>query len=177
MSIQWFHISLALLACFALVLTSKTPRGWMWVAALAASYVVSVVYAQAPKPVGMWSPLPPSITFLCDSVLALFIHRVHKQRWEWMGLFVPAVLMSLLSFIQTIALLTGSPPPLSTLMYGSLLEAINAICLLLIGGIGAVDLIDGRLHSPRFHGSNLASIAHTARARTTASKDRWHWHG
>ncbi len=174
--IGWYHIALAILAGLALALSSRTPRAWVWIFALAASYVVSVLYVHIPKPAGVWSPMPPAVTFLCDAGLALFIHRIHRERWEWWCLFVPVIGMSAISFTQTLALLTDYPPPLSVVLYASALEAINAVCLLLIGGIGAADLIGhGRLYSTRSDGYGFLSVAHAARARTTASKDRWRW--
>lgn len=172
----WYHVALAILACLALVMTSRTPRAWVWIGALAASYAVSVLYVHFPKPAQLWSPMPPAVTFLCDASLAMFIHRLHRERWEWWCLFVPVIAMSMASFAQTLSILTGFPPAIQPVYYASLLEAINAICLLLIGGVGAADLIShGRLHPSRHHGYGLASVAHAARCKTTASKDRWRW--
>lgn len=176
MHIGWYHIALAIMACLALVFTSRTPRAWIWVMGLAASYAVSVIYTQAPKPAGVWVPPPASITFFCDAALAGFIHRLHRERWEWWGLFVPVVAMSMASFAQTLSILVGYPPTIPVVYYASLLEAINAICLALIGSIGAADLLThGRLHTDRRHAHGLSAFAHVARSRTTASKARWHW--
>lgn len=176
MHLAWYHVGLSIMAVAALLCTSKTPRGWKWIAGISASYVISVFYVQVPKPDHMWFPLPPAITFLCDATLAAYIHKVHRERWEFWGLFVPFGVSAMISFLQNLSLLVGYPPPLPVVVYGGLLEAINAACLLLIGGIGIADIIaSGRLASPHNHGSHLAKVAHVARSKTTASKARWDW--
>lgn len=174
LGLSWYHFALAALALLALVLSGRTPRGWIWVAGISASYVLSIIYVRLERPDEIWTPPPSAVTFLCDAMLAFFVHALHRERWEWWGLFVPFSTSAMVSFIQTLGGLAGVPPPLPVDAYSSILEAITAAALLIIGGIGAVDWAHG-LDLARPDGRPAAAAAFAARAPTRASKARWHW--
>lgn len=174
--IGWYHLVLAIMACLALAATTRTPRAWMWIAGLSASYVVSVLYTQVPKPAGVWMPPPAAIGFLCDAALAGFIHKNRQDPWEFWCVYAPVVAMSALCFFQTYALLSHQFPALPGFVFGGVLEIINAVCLALIGGKGLQELVGhGRRDLAGDHGLHPIAIDDAYRAKTKASKARWHW--
>lgn len=176
MDLEWYHQAIIGIAIVAAIASHKTPRAWVWIVGIMAAFLLSSAYAQRHEAIGVWSPLPPAITFMCDALFAAIIHKTHRERWEYWGLFIPFSLSSLISFMQNLALLAGFPPPLEVVYYASLLEAITALCLLLIGGIGVADLVGHRrLDSSGSYGRSLAKVAHLAHSKTTASKARWEW--
>ncbi len=136
----WFHI--AQLSAFAVAagLSWKTPRAALWVSLLAASYVISVLYVNYPHWGGFW---PPSqlVGLLLDGAVLLAIREFHKEKWEFFGLGTIMGFMVTADIVQLSGSLTGYPPPLNQNDFGIILELLNYFALVLIGGVGLMDLV------------------------------------
>jgi hypothetical protein len=176
LGLGWYHFALAVLAFLTWWPARRVPHGRLWVCGIALSYVASVAFTRAHLTDAPWAP--PAVTFLCDAALAYFIHAVHEDERDYWRLFVPFATSSMVSFIQTLAILSGTPPPLPVDAYSSILEAITAAALLMIGYRGVRDWADG-MDLPRRHGRHASAplvSAATSRFRPTrASKARWDW--
>lgn len=145
-----------LIAALAVAWTSKdVPRAWLWIALGAASYTISVIY---------WRHVPPlgyaeGVAGACDAVVCLSIYFMAKERWEKFlyVLFATSVAVNFLYLGGNIYVGTwafGFPmyiPHVDHEVYSSLLEVLNALVLLLIGGMGLgrrIGATDARSHRP-----------------------------
>ncbi|ACM39189.1 MULTISPECIES: hypothetical protein [Rhizobium/Agrobacterium group] len=172
---QWYHAVIGIMAALSLIASQPVPRAMRWVLLIAACYAIPVLYMHAEKPTGIWFPMPSAVSFLCDAVLVLAIHKGHKERWEF-ALLILYMVSATCGLIQTFGTLVGVPSPLPVYLYGGILEAVNAVAFALIGGIGMVEML-GHVgsHFTGRHGGNLARVVHVARSPTPAPKRRWKW--
>lgn len=155
---EWYHYVMAAVAVLAAVVARKTPRAVLWVAALAASFIVSVGYlrgyevieannllaryADAPY-VPLWRDwLPPSIiAAACDAVVCILIYRLGQERWERPWLYTITLGMMATNMLYASGLILGFPPVPDRGTLGIILEAMNLAALLLIGGTGILDRV------------------------------------
>ncbi len=122
--------SLALLfgAIIALALTYKTPRAWLWIGLGAASFAAStLVWEYGDK------TFHPLFTFTCDALFCLALHLRIRQQWE-----VGILFLYIVSVFVSLMKLGGFMP--DGIMYAAMLEGVNWLALLWIGGIGLTDL-------------------------------------
>lgn len=172
---HWYHFALIGWAIAVGLLAGKTPRAWLWIAAMAASFVVSVVYLNFPGP--RWLP-QPGIATMCDAVIVISIREIGRDRWEIYGLGALFMISVSLSLVQTFAIIAGFPPQLPSEVYALALEIINYLALILIGGVGLLDRIeasDVRLHFPRPARSAMDTIGHFAHRQTNQKTPFQNW--
>jgi len=158
----------AQLTAFAIVMAMawKTPRASLWVAALAASYVLSVAYLKL-APVGSTWPPSQLVGLLLDGAVLVLIREHHREKWEYYGLCTTMGFMVTADIVQLFGVLTGFPPPLTQVNFGVVLEALNYLALAMIGGVGFMDLVSGNDSSVVNHrGSVLSRTLRHAHART-----------
>lgn len=135
-------------AVVVMALSVKTPRAWLWIGLGGASFLASSLYWDMGDP--KWHP---PFAFFCDALTCLAFHVWAKERWE-LGVFA----CFLTSCFVSIVMIAGWLP--NTVMYASLMEVCNWASLIIIGGIGLMDLLKvnedsvvsvmrGSLHSPR----------------------------
>jgi hypothetical protein len=170
MVFEWYHGLLATVAVLASAAGLKTPRATFWVFCLTASFVASVAYYYAPKPMwpGMWWPLHSGIAALCDAMIVVLIFFFGKEKWETLGLRGIMLVSVSVNMMQTSAYTLGYPPPVPHALYSSILEVINFLALILLGGIGLLDRYNA---TPRhrfsvFAGPYLGRIGNFAHQKT-----------
>lgn len=105
----------------------RNPRGILWVACLAASYFISGLWWRSGYTNGAL------VTFMCDTAVFLAIYSAGRKRWElWLlGVQFCMVMTSLVYAIM---------PGIEHEVYSIILEALNAVALILIGRNGAYAL-------------------------------------
>jgi hypothetical protein len=117
----------------ALAVSVGNFRAWGWLLAAAASYAVSTVYWRTGLPYGAF------IAGMCDALLCLAVYFVGRLKWEmWVWrVFQLSVLVNFVYLGGTLQVW----PVFSHDTYSIVLEAINWIALLWIGGHGAVQAV------------------------------------
>lgn len=145
-----YHMALFIAAVITGLVSCKTPRAILWILMLAASFTASVSFAFFVRSNDLGFP-HTGVTMLCDIVVFLSIREFGKERWET-RLLAPLVsfsaAVSLIYTTLTIFPIYGTPPQL---LYAITLEVINYIALLIIGGVGLLNLIkaDNEFFIPR----------------------------
>lgn len=133
--------ALALGLCFALAFSMGHPRIWAWLLAAAASYTVSSLYWRA----GL--PYAPFIAGMCDALIVLAVYFLGKERWEmWVWrIFQVSVGVNLFYLAQQygIPYRLGLRWSLSHNDYSIILEVINWVALLFLGGTGVAQPVGG----------------------------------
>ncbi len=169
---QWYHLTIIAIAAVAFLASRGTPRASLWIVAVVAAYLGPVLYLNIPRPEWLpWAPPVSGVSFLFDGFVYFLITHKHEEAWEKHGLGTIFMISATIDMLQCFGVLTGHPPPLSTTMYGSILEIMNVLALLLIGGIGIGDMIrDGGFDISRSYRRYLGSVMHVAHAKTHASK-------
>lgn len=131
---RWELALLSTLAVAALI-SLANPRGLLWLAAGAASYIISSAYADT----GL--PLHPLAAAICDGLVCLAIYNVCMtyggSRWE-LPLFTVFQFSVLVSFTRLVTI--ESVPEDYT--YRLLLELCNWAALAIIIGAGTARLAD-----------------------------------
>lgn len=124
--------ALALGLCFALAFSMGNKRAWGWLLASALSYVVSTAYWRSGQ------PYAPFIAGMCDALICLAVYFFAKLRWElWVWrLFQVSVGVN----FYYLAAQYGIFPYLSHNAYSTMLEIINWLALMFIGGTGALQV-------------------------------------
>lgn len=117
----------------ALAVSVGKYRSWGWLLAAAVSYAVSTVYWRSGLPSGAF------VAGICDALVCLAVYFWGKYRWEqWVWrLFQVSVLVNFAYLGGTLRVL----PIFTHDTYSIILEAINWIALLWIGGHGAVQAV------------------------------------
>lgn len=117
----------------ALAVSVGNFRSWGWLLAVAVSYAVSTVYWRTGLPYGAF------IAGLCDALICLAVYFWGKFRWEqWVWrLFQLSVLVNFVYLGGTLRVWAIFPHE----TYSIILEAVNWIALLWIGGHGAVQAV------------------------------------
>lgn len=137
------YVDLGLLAGFvvAMVLGAGQQRVWGWLFAGAMSYVVSVIYWRSGLPYGA------AVAGLCDAAVCLSVYFLGRYQWEmWVWrIFQTAVAVNLFYLAQQygIPARLGLMWSLSHNDYSVMLEALNWIALLLLGGTGVLQMAGG----------------------------------
>lgn len=110
----------------ALVVSYRSNRAWGWLLAAAASYTSSTIYWRS----GL--PGAPLVGGLCDAAVCLAIYFYGQFKWEmWLWrLFQLSVAVNLVY----LAGMAGMIASLSHNDFAAILEAINWIALIFIGG-------------------------------------------
>lgn len=139
---QWYHWTLAMAALATAALAARwgLRRGVVWVAWLAADYVVSVGYLYMPKPGGayLWWAPAAGVGMLCDAAVCVAIYSIATQKWE-VYLYRVVACMAVTNFAYSWCQIVGWPPVPPRDVYGSLLEGLNYLALLLIVGTAALE--------------------------------------
>lgn len=121
---NWIMLALAL---FFGLLSWRNPRGIAWIIAGAISYTVSVIYWRS----GL--PLPEGVAGTLDALVCVAIYARAREQWElsviW-RLFQTSVAVNFLFLAGNI----GVFPRISIDLYSAILEALNVLVLLSIGG-------------------------------------------
>lgn len=119
------------------------PRGILWVLTAAASFAASTAYWRT----GL--PYAEGVAGICDAAVCLSVYFIGRQRWEmWIWrLFQTSVAINFLYLAGNIGIFAQIPHD----TYSIMLEAINWMTLLLIGGMSTMQRIgfsDGSAHRP-----------------------------
>lgn len=144
-------------------------RAWAWLGASAASYVLSTVWWRS----GL--PYPSFIGGMADALICLGVYFVGKYRWEMWGwrLFQVSVLVNIVYLGGTL----GAWASLPHNAYAVMLEAVNWLALLWIGGNGAVQAIGAAHADPAAHslvGRLRGIVRHLYRERTQPAFHKAH---
>ncbi len=174
---QWYHFTLAAAAIAAAAFAWKTPRAAFWVLCLTVSFIVSVAYLYLPKPYvpNMWWPPHAGIATLCDAAVVAAVFRWGREKWETVGLRTIIMASVTVNLIQTSAYTLGFPPMLPADAHAIILEFINYLALLLIGGVGLVDRINGRAAFSRRTRADLATLGNFIHAKGWKSPPLAKW--
>jgi hypothetical protein len=140
-----YHLAILLAAIVTGFASYRQPRALVWIGALAASFTVSVTYLYMPKPYwpGMWWPPASGVAMLCDAAVCVALYVFSRERWE--AILYGIVLTSVaVNFFYTAGSVAGFPPIPPHEVYAIVLEALNYLALLLIGGTGIMTQIEAR---------------------------------
>ncbi len=154
-----YHIALLSAAIVTGLISRDLRRAWLWIGALALSFIVSVAYLYAPKPFifGGWWPPASGVAALCDISVALAIYTWGRRRWETVGLYALMLLSVAVNALYTTGQIFGWPPIPPHEVYAIILELINYAALLLIAGTAILSRI-GAVHGRSFAGRLMASL-------------------
>lgn len=139
---QWYHVLLITMAGVSLAASWKMPRCRLWIGALAMSYVISVAYYRLSPFYDGWHPHGSMIAFFTDALVFLIIRETHQERWEIATIGTVMIVSTSINLFQLSGYVWGFPPMLGQEAYSILLELLNAIYLLFIGGAGLMDHVD-----------------------------------
>lgn len=115
--VDWIFIAVASAMLF---LSMKNWRGMLWIACLAISYFASGAYWRLSGDGAMFA-------LLCDAAMFLALYAIGRKIWEiW-----------LMGLVLCMAGANIIGPALNTEAYQISLEAMNAIALFIIGGVGS----------------------------------------
>ncbi|MGA1801497.1 hypothetical protein [Rhizobium sp. HT1-10] len=132
-----------------LAIAWKVPRAWLWVALLATDFIATSLF---------WDygnhEFHPIFTLAVDGLVCLAAHLWAQEKWE-LGFFLAFLSSVFISLLK----LAGFVP--SNLIYASFLELFNYCALLLISGIGILDVT--ARHERGFL-SSLRRSLHSARS-------------
>jgi hypothetical protein len=187
---EWYHYVMAGAAIAAAVIARKTPRAWLWVAALAAAFIISVGYLRGYQAIelsnlsaaytdGEMVPLlrdwlPPSIVAAaCDALVCVMIYFLGKERWETLWLYGICLAMMGTNLLYASGLIIGFPPIPDRGTLGAILEAMNLAALVLIGGTGILDRVQ---HGRGGIGGLVGRILHVGHSYLRAPAKRSLWH-
>lgn len=122
-------------AVLLLSLFAKNTRGAFWVAAILVDLVLSTAYWRS----GL--PYADVTTALCDSAICVLVYLFGMHRWElWVFLlFLSSFVVSMVDLGVSIR----TPGGMDHDTYSSMLEAINYVSFLLVGGISGLALAGG----------------------------------
>lgn len=121
----------------ALVVSALTirsnPRGVVWVGAAALDFIVSTAYWRS------GFGYPEAVAGVCDVAVCLAVYSIGRQQWEmWVWrLFQTSLAINVLYLAGNLGIFRSIPHD----AYASMLEAINWLLLLLIGGMSALQRI------------------------------------
>lgn len=142
-------------AAMLLSLLAGHKRGALWIAAIMIDLVVSTAYWRADLPYG------DVFTAVCDFSVCVLIFLFGRWRWE-LRLYLLmqfSVLISICDFAASL----WSPGWIDHDTYSSMLEAVNYLAFIGVGGIGAFALAAGSLPAgkpwTRFRPSYLPLLA------------------
>ncbi len=153
------HIGLLIAALAAASVSLDLRRAWLWIGALALSFIASVVYLYLPKPYvfGGWWPPASGIAAICDMFVCTAIYVWQKRQWEtW--LYYLVLFSVLVNVLYTTGQIFGWPPIPSHEAYAIGLEVINYAALLLIGGTAIVSRVGANHHGRNFASRALAGL-------------------
>jgi hypothetical protein len=145
--------------CVALALSLGQTRLWVWLLTAAVSYTVSVLYWRSGLPYAAF------VAGLCDALICLGVYFFGRMRWEmWVWrLFQVSVGVNLYYLMQQYGIPSrlGLSWSLSHNDYSIILEVINWIALLFLGGTGAVQPVGGS-HASNASGGLVGGLRRAA---------------
>lgn len=139
---QSYHVVLLAMAIASLLASWHVPRCRLWVGALSMSYVVSIAYYRLSPFYEGWHPHGSMIAFFTDAIVYLIIRETHQERWEIWSLGSVMIASTTINLFQLSGFVWGFPPMLGQETYSILLEILNAMYLLFIGGAGLMDYVE-----------------------------------
>ncbi len=147
-----FQIGMIVLCGVAALVSWRNWRATGWIAALAGSFLASSFYWRTGLPYGEF------FAGICDATVCLLIYAFGKYRWElavW-RMFQAMLLVNILYLAGNIGIFYR----VDHVFYASILEALNILILLTIGGVAVLQRIgsNGSFLSswPRVHRALLA---------------------
>lgn len=175
-----YHLWMAIAAGIALVASAKTPRGWLWIGMLAASFIVSLAYLrfyeswEEANRLATYFPfedfpylaldrnwLPPSIiAVICDALVCLGIHTWGREKWETSWLYKIVLVSVAVNLLYSMGVILRWPPIPDRNTLGIILEIINYAALALIGGRGIAAWV-GVSHGRHRVGGALGRVLET----------------
>lgn len=122
-------ISLLLAALIVAAVSWKNPRGILWIGVAALSYINATIAWR------LSLPYAEAITGIGDTAVCLCVYFAARFRWElWIWrLFQASLGVSVVYLAANIHVV----PPIDHTFYSVVLEGINWLLLLLIGGVSA----------------------------------------
>jgi hypothetical protein len=124
--VSGYEVSLILGSLVVALMSRGNPRGIAWIAAITADLLASTAYWRADL------PYAEVFTGLCDAAICFGIYFIGRYRWEmWLWrLYQGSVLISILYLGAHVFRV----PSIDQDVYSSMLEAVNWIALISIGG-------------------------------------------
>ncbi len=126
-------LSLLVGLLFAAMASYRNPRGVVWLGLAAIDFIASTAYWRS----GL--PYAEGVAGACDAAVCLAVYFAGKERWElgvW-RLMQISVAINFLYLAGNIGIFSDIPHE----TYSIMLEAINWILLLFIGGMGIMQRI------------------------------------
>jgi hypothetical protein len=126
-------ISLTIGLIVALAVTVGNVRAWGWLGTIAASYVVATIYWR------LGGPEAPFVAGMCDAAICLAVYFLARNKWEIVvgKLYLASVAVNMVYYFGTMGLVAS----LSHNDYAAILEAINWLALIWIGGTTSLQLV------------------------------------
>lgn len=128
-----WNLSLLVGALVAAAFSLHNPRALLWIFAAAVDYTVSVVYWRTGLPYAEF------VAGMCDATVALSLYFLAHERWELVvyRLFQISLAVNIFFLAGNLGIL----PMVSQDTYATILEILNWLALLLIGGIGVAQWV------------------------------------
>ncbi len=128
-----WNLSLLIGAVLAAGLSYRNPRALIWILGAALDYTVSVVYWRT----GL--PYAEAVAGMCDATLCLCLYFGARERWELViyRLFQVSLAVNIFFLAGNLGII----PMVSQDTYASILELLNWLALLLIGGVGVAQWV------------------------------------
>lgn len=152
--------SLLIGALIAAGLSWRQPRALLWIGLAAIDYAVSVTYWRLDL------PYAEGFAGVCDALVCLSVYFLAKERWELViyRLFQVSVAVNFLFLAGNLGIFYK----IDIDSYSILLEALNWLTLLLVGGMGLADRVGARLdYARRPRGRFFGSLLALRQARKT----------
>ncbi len=128
-----WNLSLLIGALIATGFAYRIPHAVLWIFIGAVDYTVSVIYWHT----GL--PYAEAVAGMCDAGVCLSIYFVYRERWE-LGVY-RLFQISLAVNIFFLAGNLGITARIDQDTYASILEVLNWLTLLLIGGMGVAQWV------------------------------------
>lgn len=122
-----YQLALWTIAGVAALFSWKSPRAIGWIVALLASHTVSVLYWRS------GGPYAELVAGLCDAAVCLLIYAFAKYSWEMVvwRMFQTMLLVNIIYLAGGLGIFYR----VDHIVYSSILEALNVLILLTIGGV------------------------------------------
>lgn len=138
--INAYSISMGVACVIAMALSYSTPRAWVWIGFVFASYVAGTLFWQYAD-----QRMLPIFNFIMDAAICLLIWYYAQEIWEG-GVFNAMWASTLVSII---CMAVG--PLMPDYIYANLLDICSYAALAVIGGVGLIESV-GRHDSNRLSG-------------------------
>lgn len=167
-----WNLSLLIGALIAAGFSIRNPRGLLWICAGAVDYLVSVLYWRTGLPYG------EAVAGMCDAAVCLSIYLAYRETWELIvyRLFQVSLAVNIfflagnldLSFTIPFTSVVLYVPRVDQDTYATVLELLNGLFLLLIGGMGVAEFVGAPIAAAHRPAGRLRGALRALRTPRTA---------